>query len=93
MIVNYKYLPEDFKGKMTLPADLAAFYNSYEAYIKNDKSEQSEFALLKASIELKLSIENRREEGLLTLDQESELDDYFSELLEFVWYNKDSFFS
>ena len=86
--IIYKYNPDDFKGMMSLPDDLEAFYRACESYAKSradDKSEREHFKdyihLHKTCSELYYSTKHRMVEGFLTRALFDEINSYVDDLI------------
>ncbi|MCL2513589.1 MAG: hypothetical protein FWF08_06780 [Oscillospiraceae bacterium] len=60
----YRYSPDDFKGILGLPDELAVFYRLHEKYIKN-KTQNNRFALDNHYENLFFTIKHREVEGFL----------------------------
>lgn len=78
---NYKYDPEVYSGILGLSEDLADFYTSHDAYMK-EASIKNRFAFEKKGRELFFTVKHREVEGFLSPTEAEEFREYMKGLLD-----------
>ncbi|MCL1983338.1 MAG: hypothetical protein FWG53_09685 [Clostridiales bacterium] len=78
---KYKYNPGDFAGMMSLPEDLADFYNAHETYL-NDPSKTNRFDFERKGRGLFSTVKHRAVEGFLSPVQRDEIWEHMRDLLD-----------